>query len=124
MAVSLVLVATGGWLVAAAVVGLFAWGLARAAALGDRDQLKQLASAGSVEAGERVGERRAGPQDRRAATRPSAAKAPGRRVDEGRPQRLAGAQRALRDAEERIAWIEARRSAERAHGLSGAARGQ
>ncbi len=121
---SLVLVATGGWLVAAAVVGLFAWALARAAALGDRDQLEQPAFARSVEAGERVGERRAGPPDRRAATRPWVAKAPGRRVEDRLPQRLAGAHRALRDAEERIAWIEARRSAERAHGLSGAARGQ
>lgn len=46
--VSLVLVAVASWLVVAAVVGLFAWALARAAAWGDRDQLEQLVSAGAL----------------------------------------------------------------------------
>ena len=56
--------AVAGWLVVAAVVGLFAWGLARAASVGDRDQLEQLVSARAVEVGERA-ERLGGPEDRR-----------------------------------------------------------
>lgn len=108
--VSLVLIAVAGWLVVAAVVGLFVWGLARAAALGDRDQLEQLASARAVEAEERGRERRAG-EDRRTATRPWAGKALGRRAEDALRQDLADAHGALRDAEERVAEIEARQSA-------------
>lgn len=48
-------IAVVGWLVVAAVVGLFVWGLARSAAVGDRDQLEQLAWAREVEADEAQG---------------------------------------------------------------------
>ena len=106
-----VLIAVAGWLVVAAVIGLFAWGLARAAAMGDRDQLEQLAFARAAEADRRAEEPRAGPEDRRAAERPWADKAPGRRAEDALGQDLADAHRALRDAEERLAEIEARRSA-------------
>ncbi len=109
--VSWVLIAVAGWLVVAAVVGLFVWGLARAAALGDRDQLEQLASARAVEAAAQARERRAGPEDRRTATRPWVGKAPGRRAEDALRQDLADAHGALRDAEERLAEIEARQSA-------------
>lgn len=63
--VSWMLLAVAGWLVVAAVVGFFAWGLARAASLGDRDQLEQLVSARAVEDQERAPERLAGAEDRR-----------------------------------------------------------
>ena len=63
--VSWVLLAVAGWLVVAAVVGLFAWGLARAASVGDRDQLERLVSARAVDVEERAPERLAGPEDRR-----------------------------------------------------------
>ncbi len=102
-----VLIVVFGWLVVAAVVGLFAWCLARAAAVGDRDQLEQLAFARAVEAEER----RAGPEDRRVADRPWADKAPGRRAEDALRQDLADAHRALRNAEKRLAEIEARQSA-------------
>lgn len=108
---SLVLVAVAGWLVVAAMVGLFAWALARAAAWGDREQLEQLALAGAVEAEGLAHERRAGPEDRRTATRPWADKAPGRRAEDALRQDLADAHAALSDAEERVAEIEARQSA-------------
>lgn len=48
-------IAIVGCLVVAAVVGLFVWGLARSAAVGDRDQLEQLAWARAVEADEAQG---------------------------------------------------------------------
>jgi hypothetical protein len=60
---SWVLLAVAAWLVVAAVVGLFAWGLARTASEGDRDQLERLVSA-CVEVQERAPERFAGPEDR------------------------------------------------------------
>ncbi len=107
--VSWVLIAVAGWLVVAAVVGLFAWALARSAAVGDRDQLEQLAFARAVEAEEQAPERRTGPEDRRAATRPRAA--PGRRAEDLLRQDFAEAHRALRDAEAHLAEIEARESA-------------
>lgn len=106
-----VLIAIAGWLVLAVVGGLFAWGLARAAAVGDRDQLEQLASANAAEAEEQAPERRTGPEDRRAATRPWVDKAPGRRAEDVLREDLADAHRALRGAEERLAEIEARQSA-------------
>lgn len=109
--VSWILIAVAGWLVVTALVGFFAWGLARAAAVGDRDQLEQLASARAVEAEAQAPERRAGPEDRRAATRPWAGKAPGRRAEDALRQDLDDAHRALRGAEERLAEIEARESA-------------
>ena len=108
---SWVLGLVAGWLVVAAVVGLFAWALARAAALGDRDQLEQLALAGAVAAEARAHDRRAGPADRRTATRPWADKAPGRRAQDIFRKELDDVNRALRDAEERIGEIEARQSA-------------
>jgi hypothetical protein len=107
---SWLLIAVAGWLVVAAVVGLFAWGLARAAAVGDRDRLEQLAFARAV-AEEQAPERRRSPEDRRAATRPWAAAALGRRAEDLLRQDLAEAHRALRDAEARLAEIEARESA-------------
>lgn len=104
---SLILVLVAGWLVVAAVVGLFAWALARAAALGDRDPLEQLASAGAVEAEARAYERRAGLEDRHTVTRPWTGKAPGRRAQDARRQDRDD----LPDAEERLGEVEARQSA-------------
>ncbi len=106
-----VLIAIAGWLVVAAVVGLFVWGLARAAAIGDRDQLEQLESKRAVEADIRPLDPRVGPEDRRGANRPWVAKAPGRRAEDVLQDELAEAHRALTDAEARLAEIEARRSA-------------
>ena len=108
---SLVLIAVAGWFVAAAVVGLFIWGLARAAASGDRDQLAQVAWAQAVEADGQWEDRRAGVQDRRVFTRPWADQAPGRRSEDVLRRELADAQRALADAETRLEEAEARRTA-------------
>ncbi len=104
-------IGVAGWLVVAAVVGLFVWGLARSAALGDRDQLEQLAFTRAAEVQESTPEGRTGPEDRRATTRPWASVAPGRRAEDVLRQDLADAHRALRDAEQRLVEIEARRSA-------------
>ncbi len=49
----------------AAVVGLYAWGLARAAWVADRDRLERLVSARAVEVEERAPERLGGPENRR-----------------------------------------------------------
>jgi hypothetical protein len=106
-----VLIAVAGWLVITAVVGLLAWGLARSAAVGDQDELEQLTSARAVEAEARARERREGPEDRRAEMRPWTDKVLGRRAEDVLRQDLTDAHRALRDAEERLAEIEARRSA-------------
>ena len=107
-------IAVVGCLVVAAVVGLFVWGLARSAAVGDRDQLEQLAWARAVEADEaqgRLDSRRVGSDDRRTETRPWASAAPGRRAEDILRRDLAEAHRALSDAEERLVEIEARQSA-------------
>ncbi len=108
---SLVLTAVAGWFVAAAVVGLFAWSLARAAASGDRDQLAQVAWARAAEADAPREDRRAGAQDRRVSARPWADQAPGRRSEDALRRELADAQRALSDAEARLEEAEARRTA-------------
>ena len=104
------LVAIAGWLTVAVVVGLFAWGLARAAAIGDRVELEQMDQR-AVEADLRTSYRRDGPQDRRDAVRPWAVEATGRRAEEALRRDLAEAHRLLRDAETRLAEIEARQSA-------------
>jgi hypothetical protein len=109
--VSWVLIAIALWLTATAVVGLFAWALARAATVGDQDQLEQLQFARAVKAEKPALDRRGGLEDRRAATRPWAESTPGRRAEDFLRQDLADAERALRNAEARLAEIEARPSA-------------
>ena len=108
---SLVLTAVAGWFVAATVIGLFAWSLARAAANGDRDQLAQVGWARAAEAAAVRVDRRAGVQDRRVSTRPWADQAPGRRSEDVLRRELADAQRALAEAETRLDEAEARRTA-------------
>ncbi len=104
-------IAIAGWAAVAAVVGLFVWGLARAAATGDRDQVEQLDFARAVEADMRAPDRRADEEERRAALRPWAAEAPGRRAEDLLRRDLAEAHRALTDAEARLAEFEARQTA-------------
>ena len=105
------LIAIAGWLTVAAVVGLFAWALARAAAVGDRDQREQIELQRAVEAEQSATERRVGSEDRRSAARPWAATAPGRRAEDVLRRDLAEAHRILNDAEDRLQEIEARQSA-------------
>ena len=105
------LTAVAGWFVAATVIGLFAWSLARAAANGDRDQSAQAAWARTAEADAVRADRRAGVQDRRVSTRPWADQAPGRRSEDVLRQELADARRALTEAETRLEEAEARRTA-------------
>ncbi len=100
--VSWILIAIAAWLTAAAVFGLFAWALARSAATADREEAKQRRSAL---------ERRGGPGDRRTVTRPWARSSPGRRTVDALGRELADAERALKDAQDRLAEFEARRSA-------------
>lgn len=89
------LVAIAGWLTVAVLVGLFAWGLARAAAMADQVELEQV--------------------DQRAvegeAIRPWAVDATGGRAEDALRRDLAEAHRVLRNAETRLAEIEARQSA-------------
>ncbi len=99
------------WVTGAGVVGLFVWGLARAAAIGDRDQLEQIDLARAAEADMHAADRRGGAEDRRSALRPWAAEAPGRRTEDALRRDLADAHRALTDAEARLAEFEARQTA-------------
>jgi len=103
--VSWVIIAIAGWITALAVVGLFAWALARSAAIGDREDPEQLNLARALF------DRRRAPEDRRSATRPWAESSPGRRAEDALRQDLADAEDALKDAEVRLTEIEERRSA-------------
>lgn len=94
-----------------ALVGLFVWALARAAAIADRHQLEQTDLASVLDAGVRTRDRRVGPADRRAAIRPWAIGAPGRRADDLLRRELAEERRMLRDAEADEAVAEGRQSA-------------
>lgn len=107
---SLVAIALGVWFAVAAVVTLFAMSLGRAAAIGDEVQREQILTAERAHE-LRVEDRRSGEEDRRAQGRPWATEAPGRRAEDVLRRDLADARRALVDAEERLAEIEARRSA-------------
>ena len=104
------LIAIAGWLTVTVVVGLFAWSLVRVAAIGDRRELEQMDQR-AVEADLRTSDRRVGPEDRRDAIRPWAVEATGRRAEDALRRNLAEAHRLLRDAETRLAEIEARQSA-------------
>lgn len=106
-----VFIAIAGWVIVAVVVGLFVWGLARAAAMGDDNQRERMELERALDADMSGLDQRVGPDDRRGATRPWSAKGPGRRAEDALRQDLAEAHRALRDAEARLAEIEARRSA-------------
>ncbi len=94
----------------AVVVGLFAWALAHAAAIGDRPELEQMDQR-AVEADLPTSDRRVGPEDRRDAIRPWAVEGTGRRAEDALRRNLAEVHRLLRDAETRLAEIEARQSA-------------
>ena len=106
-----VLIAIAGWLAVAILVGLFAWALARSAAIADRNQLEALEFKRALEADKRALDRRDGSEDRRAAARPWAEGSSGRRAEDALRQDLADAKRALRDAEARLAEFEGRQSA-------------
>ena len=106
-----VLIGIGGWLALAALVGLFAWGLARAAAIGDRDQVERTEFKRALEADTLALDPRVGPADRRRARRPWAVKASGRRTEDALRHELVETRRALRDLEARLAELETRRSA-------------
>ena len=108
--VTWMVVAIAGWLTAAVVVGLFAWGLARAAAIGDRLELGH-ADERAVEADLRTSDRRVGREYRRDGIRPWTVEATGRRPEDALRRNLAEAHRLLRDAETRLAEIEAHQSA-------------
>jgi len=86
------LVAIAGWLTVTVVVGLYAWALARAAAIGDRPELEQMDQR-AVEADLRTSHRRVGPEDRRDAIRPWAVEATGRRAEDALRRNLAEAKR-------------------------------
>ncbi len=103
-----VLLAIAGWLAVAILVG---WTLARSAAIADRNQLEALEFERAFEAEQRAVDRRDGPEDRRSAARPWAEDSSGRRAEDALRQDLADAERALRDAEARLAEFEGRQSA-------------
>jgi len=109
--VSWALILIAAWLTALAVVVLLVWALARSAAIGDRDQLEQLDFARALEADKSALDRRLDREDRRAITRPWTESMSGRRAEDALRQDLADAERALEDAEIRLAEIEARQSA-------------
>jgi hypothetical protein len=108
--VSWALILIAAWLTALAVFGLFGWALARSAAIGDRDQLEQLDFARALEADKSALDRRLNREDRRAITRPWTESMSGRRAEDALRQDLADADHALKDAEIRLAEIEARQS--------------
>jgi hypothetical protein len=106
--VSWILIAIVSWLVVAGVVGMFAWALARSAALEDRAVTAALED--RAVAADTPVDRRAG-GDRRSSTRPWAGRSPGRRAEDLLRDDLADDERALLEAERRLAEVEARRSA-------------
>lgn len=71
---SLAIIVIGGWVLAAGVVGVFAWSLGRAAAIGDRQEH------GLVETSAAVPDRRVGSADRRDDARRRLAGSSGRRA--------------------------------------------
>jgi hypothetical protein len=95
----------GCWVVGVLVISAIGIALGRAAAVGDRREL-ELAR----EARERLGERRVGPPDRRSATRPWASGSPGLREADKLRAEVAERQQRLREAELRLAEVEARRT--------------
>lgn len=106
-----VLILIAGWITAAAVAGLFAWSLSRSAAIGDRDQLEQVVLEHAIEADASAADLRVGPQDRRAGARPWATRVTGRRAEDVVRRDIADAERALSDAQHRLAEIEGRQTA-------------
>ena len=71
---SLAIILIGGWVLVTGIVGLFAWSLGRAAAIGDRqDHVLVEPAAGAVD-------RRVGPPERRDGARRRVAGSPGRRA--------------------------------------------
>lgn len=91
---------------------MFAWALARSAALAERDEAAQWALARAMEADASASaDRRVTQKDRRSSARPWADASFGRRAEDILRDDLADAERALRDAEKRLAEIEARESA-------------
>ena len=101
---SLAIILIGGWSLATVVVGLFAWSLGRAAAIGDR-QDRAL-----VEPGAAVPDRRVGPPDRRDEERHRLAGSPGRRAEDLVRRDVDAADLALVEAQA----LEAREQASRA----------
>jgi len=86
---SLAITLIGGWVLATGVIGVFAWSLGRAAAIGDRQDY------GLVETGAAVPDRRVGPSDRRDETRPWLAGSPGRRSEDFLRRDVSAAELAL-----------------------------
>lgn len=105
------LIAIAAWLTVAALVGLFAWALARSAAIGDREEAEQAEFARAIEADVLALDRRSRLEDRRGTTRPWARSSRGRRTEDALRQELADAQRALKDAQDRLGEFKSRRSA-------------
>ncbi len=89
-----VLIAIAGWFAVAILVGLFAWALARSAAIADRNQLEALESEHARVADKRALDRREGSKDRRSAARPWAEGSSGRRAEDTLRQDLADAEQA------------------------------
>ena len=100
---SLALIGVLGWLGATSLVGVFVWGLARAAATGDRQDLDRV-----IGESKRLRDRREGPADRREAPRPWASASSGRRADDALVREVAEAQQALREAQSKLARSEVR----------------
>jgi len=86
---SLAIILIGGWVLATGVVGVFAWSLGRAAAIGDRQDY------GLVETGAAVPDRRLRPSDRRDEARPWLAGSPGRRGEDALRRDVSAAELAL-----------------------------
>ena len=101
---SLAIILIGGWSLATGVVGLFAWSLGRAAAIGDGQDLAL------VETGAAVRDRRVGPPDRRDETRRRLAGSPGRRAEDLLRRDVGAADLALVEAQA----LQAREEASRA----------
>jgi hypothetical protein len=94
----------GGWVLATGVVGVFAWSLGRAAAIGDRQDY------GLVETGAAVSDRRVGQPDRRDEARPWLAGSPGRRGEDVLRRDVGAADLALAEEEALAVRAEARRA--------------
>lgn len=100
---SLAIMLIGGWALAMGVVGVFAWSLGRAAAIGDRQDY------GLVETGAAVPDRRVGPPDRRDGAQRRLAGSPGRRSEDVLRSGLGTADLGHAEAEEPVAREAARR---------------
>ncbi len=101
---SLAIILIGGWVVATGVVGVFAWSLGRAAAIGDRQEHVLVETAAAVP------DRRVGPADRRNRSLRRLGGSPGRRAEDLLRGDVGAADLALVEEHEILAREQARRA--------------